>query len=160
MNSQSREARVKRTRLLLAASVVFLAAGAFPSPLRAEEPRPVASATAGKRLGEARALVKAGKAAEAKGALADLVASDPKNRDARKALLEAAALTKDWPLCNEQTAALEPFLDGEEVSMFYAGVALRETGSIASARELVKRARPQLAANAFVNYYTKDILGN
>jgi hypothetical protein len=160
MDSQNVEARMKRSRRPLAALVVFLAAGAFPFPLGAEESRSAPPATPDKRLADARALVKAGKAAEVKGTLADLVASDPKNRDARKALLEAAALTKDWPLCNEQTAALEPFADGEDVSMFYAAVALRETGSIASARVLVKRARPQLAANAFVNYYTKDILGN
>ena len=151
---------MKRSRLLLVAQVVFLGAGIFPFSLEADEPRPVSSATPDRRLADARALVKAGKAAEAKGTLAALVASDPKNRDARKALLEAAALTKDWQLCNEQTAALEPFADGEDVSMFYAAVALRETGSIASARALVKRARPHLAANAFVNYYTKDILGN
>jgi hypothetical protein len=149
-----------RSQLQLVVAIVLLAAGSAALPLRAEEPRSAPPAAPDKRLAEARALVKAGKAAEAKGPLADLVTADPKNRDARKALLEAAALTKDWQLCNEQTAALEPFLDGEGVSMFYAAVALRETGSIASARELVKRARPQLAANAFVNYYTKDILGN
>ncbi len=151
---------MRRNRRLLVVPIVLAATGAVPVALRAEEPRPAPSATPDKRLADARVLVKAGKAAEAKRLLADLVASDPKNRDARKALLEAAALTKDWELCNAQGAALEPFADGEEVSMFYAAVGLRETGSIASARALVKRARPLLAANAFVDYYTKEILGN
>ena len=32
--------------------------------------------------------------------------------------------------------------------------------SIASARTLVKRARPWLVPSAFVDYYTKQILGN
>jgi hypothetical protein len=138
----------------------LLATGFVPFTLRAGETPPPSPAASDSRLADARALVKSRKAAEAKGILVGLVESDPKNREGRRALLEAAALTKDWDLCNAQAAALEPFADGEEVSMFYAAVALRETGSIASARVLVKRARPQLAANAFVNYYTKDILGN
>lgn len=77
-----------------------------------------------------------------------------------KGLLEAAALIKDWAECNAQTAALEPFADGEEVTMFYAAVALRETGSIASARTPVSRARPFLVPSPFVDWYTKEILGN
>jgi hypothetical protein len=159
MISQRVEAFMMRSRRLLVLLIVLLAAGTVRFPLRAEEQRP-APAAAEKKLLDARALVTAGKAAEAKGILAGLVASDPKNREARKALLEASALTKDWDLGTEQSAALEPFADGEEVSMFYAAVALRETGSVASARALVKRARPLLAANAFVNYYTKEILGD
>jgi hypothetical protein len=67
---------------------------------------------------------------------------------------------KDWNECNAQTAILEPFGDGEEPSMFYAAVALRETGSIASARALVQRARPYLVPSPFVDWYTKEILGN
>ncbi len=148
-----------RSRRLLVVPIVLLAAGAVQIALRAEEPRPAPTAAADKRFADVRALVKSGRSAEAKGILADLVASDAKNREARKALLEAAALTKDWQLCNAQSAALEPFADGEEVSMFYAAVALHETGSIASARALVTRARPLLANNKFVDYYSKEILG-
>jgi len=44
--------------------------------------------------------------------------------------------------------------------MFYAAVALRETGSVASARTLVARARPFLKPSRFVDWYAKDILGN
>jgi uncharacterized membrane-anchored protein len=139
---------------------VFLAAGAGPIPLRADGPAPPPRATPDRRLAEAHTLVRSGRTAEARKMLAGLVASDPKNRDARKALLEAAALMKDWNECNAQTAILEPFADGEEPTMFYAAVALRETGSVASARALVTRARPFLKPSPFVDWYTKEILGN
>jgi thioredoxin-like negative regulator of GroEL len=148
-----------RVRLLVFA-IVLLAIAPAPDPLRAAAPAPTPSATPDARLAEARVLVRSGKAAEARRILAGLVESEPKNRDARKALLEAAALVKDWEACNAQTAALEPFADGEEVSMFYAAVALHETGSIVSARPLARRARPFLVPSRFVDWYTKAILGN
>jgi hypothetical protein len=140
--------------------LVFLAVAAGPISLRAADPAPAPRATPDRRLADANALLRSGKTPEARKILAGLVASDPKSRDARKALLEAAALMKDWNECNAQTAILEPFADGEEPSMFYAAVALRETGSVASARALVMRARPFLKPSAFVDWYTKEILGN
>jgi hypothetical protein len=147
-----------RRRLVLA--FVLLGTATAPPRLRADDPAPPPRATPDGRLAEAHALVRSGKVTEARKILAGVVASDPKNRDARKALLEAAALMKDWQECNAQTAILEPFADGEEPSMFYAAVALRETGSIASARTLVRRARPFLVASPWVDWYTKEILGN
>ena len=111
------------------------------------------------QLAEARELVKGGKAAEAKGLLAPLVKADPKNREAGKLLLEAALLTRDWKLCAAQAAALEPFADGEEPSMFYAAVGLYETGNLDGARTLLARARPGIAPAPFVDYYSKKILG-
>ena len=149
-----------KSRGCLVASFFLLAAVARPLPLRADGPAPTPRATPDARLADARALVRSGRAADARRILAGAVASDPKNRDARKALLEAAALMKDWNECNAQTAILEPFADGEEPSMFYAAVALRETGSVASARALVQRARPFLKSSPFVDWYTKEILGN
>ena len=151
---------MKKTVRLFVVPAIFVAALAIPFPARAEEPTPTPRATPDKRLADARALVRGGRAAEARRILAGIVESEPKNRDARKALLEAAALMKDWQECNAQTALLEPFVDGEEVTMFYAAVALRETGSIASARALVQRARPFLVSSRFVDWYTKEILGN
>ncbi len=145
---------------LIVAPAVLLAIAAVPWPLWADGPAPALRATADKQLADARALVRGGKAAEARKILAGVLEAEPGNRDARKALLEAAALMKDWSECNAQTALLEPFVDGEEVSMFYAAVALRETGSIASARALVRRARPFLVSSPFVDWYTKEILGN
>jgi uncharacterized membrane-anchored protein len=149
-----------RTRRLFVVPIVFLATAAVLISLRADGPAPTPRATPDKRLAHAHSLVRSGKAADARKILAGLVESDPKNREARKALLEAGALMKDWEECNAQTAALEPFADGEEVYMFYAAVALRETGSIASARTLVRRARPFLVSSPFVDWYTKEILGN
>lgn len=149
-----------KSRGRLVASFVFLAAVAGPLPLRADGPAPTPRATPDRRLADAHALVRSGQTAEARKILAGMVASDPKNRDARKALLDAAALMKDWNECNAQTAILEPFADGEEPTMFYAAVALRETGSVASARALVQRARPFLKSSPFVDWYTKEILGN
>jgi hypothetical protein len=111
-------------------------------------------------LAETQALVKTGKAAEAKGPLVALAVADPKNREVRKSLLEAAALTKDWTLCTAQAAVLEPFADGEEPYMFYAAVGLYETGNVASARTLARRARPLISSSAFVDYYSNRILGN
>jgi hypothetical protein len=146
-------------RLPLVAGFLLVTGGSVSS-LWADERAPATPAAADGRLAAARALVRGGRAAEARKDLAALVESEPKNREARKALLEAAALTKDWNECNAQTAVLEPFLDGEEVSMFYAAVALRETGSIASARALVKRARPFLKSSRFVDWYAKEILGS
>lgn len=143
-----------------AVSAVFLATAVVPWPLRADGLAPTPRAAPNKQLADARVLVRGGKVAEARKILASVVEAEPGNRDARKALLEAAALMKDWSECNAQTALLEPFVDGEEVSMFYAAVALRETGSIASARALVRRARPFLVSSPFVDWYTKEILGN
>ena len=149
---------MRMLRLILA-PVVFLAIAAVPWPLRADGPAPTPRATENK-LADTRVLVRGGKVAEARKILAGVVEAEPGNRDARNALLEAAALMKDWNECNAQTALLEPFVDGEEVSMFYAAVALRETGSIASARTLVRRARPFLVSSPFVDWYTKEILGH
>ena len=143
-----------------AVAAVLLAAAVVSPPLRAEGPAPTPHPTPDARLAQARSLERAGRAADARKILAALVEADPKNRDARKALLEAAALMKDWQACNAETATLEPFVEGEEVSMFYAAVALRETGSVASARALVRRARPFLVSSPFVDWYTKEILGN
>lgn len=149
-----------RIRRLRGVPFFLIAAVAVSLPLSADGPVPTPRATPDTRLADAHALVRGGRAADARKILAGVIASDPKNRDARKALLEAAALMKDWEECNAQTALLEPFADGEETTMFYAAVALRETGSIASARTLVRRARPFLVPSRFVDWYTKEILGN
>ena len=160
MSGMIRGGLARGARRLFVAPLMLLAALVAPLPVRADGPAPTPRATPDKRLADARALVRGGKVAEARKILAGVVASEPKNRDARKALLEAAALMKDWNECNAQTALLEPFADGEEVTMFYAAVALRETGSVASARALVARARPFLVSSPFVDWYTKEILGN
>ncbi len=87
------------------------------------------------------------------------VAKDPKNRDLRKELLEAAYLAKDWETGASQIAALEPFQDGEEPWMFYASVSAWEIGRQDAARTLLRRARPRISDDPFVDLYTKKILG-
>lgn len=108
---------------------------------------------------EARALQQQGKIAEARALLTRELEKDPRNREARKALLESAYLTKEWKLCAAYVKRLEPFDEGEEPAMFYAAVALWETGRDDQAKEYLRRARPKIASNPFVDYYTKRILG-
>ncbi|HQR47047.1 MAG TPA: tetratricopeptide repeat protein [Thermoanaerobaculia bacterium] len=130
-----------------------------PPPTATPTPTPVPTRSIEKELTEARELLKGGRYAEARALLAPLAKSDPKNREANKLLLEAALLTRDWKLCAAEAAALEPFLDGEEPSMFYAAVGLYETGNVEGARTLLERARPRIESAPFVDYYTKKILG-
>ena len=87
------------------------------------------------------------------------VAADPQDRELRKALLEAASLTKDWTTAATQVGLISPFQAGEEAWMFYAAVALHETGSGDEARKLAERALPRLDRSAFVDFYARRILG-
>jgi hypothetical protein len=91
--------------------------------------------------------------------LRPLLARAPKNRELRKTLLAAACLSKDWKTASEQVPAIEPFRDGEEVSMFYAAVSLHETGATDAAKVLMSRARAKIGTNRFVEHYAKKILG-
>lgn len=128
---------------------------AAPAPPAAERtPREGVEAA----LAEARTLLKDGKAPDAKRRLLAAARTDPDDRSVRKALLEAAYLTKDWKLGAAQVPLVSPFLDGEEPVMFYAAVALYETGSLEPAKVLLKRSRPKIASNAFVEYYVRKIL--
>ena len=140
-----------------------------PSPAPAQPgPEAAASATApapvpvvapaATILAESKALVSQGRYAENHRKLVAAVAADPKDRDLRKGLLEAASLTKDWGTAVAQLAPLKPFRDGEEPWMFYAAVALQETGATAEARALAEKALPRLNRSPFVDYYARKIL--
>lgn len=85
-------------------------------------------------------------------------AATPDDREARKARLEAACMTRDWKTVVSEAKALTPFRDGEEPSMFYAAVGLYETGDAAAARPLMERAKPRIAATPFVAYYMEKVL--
>ncbi len=87
------------------------------------------------------------------------VAANPGDRELRKALLEAASLTKDWSTAATQVGFIGPFQPGEEAWMFYAAVALHETGSGDEARKLAERAVPRLHQSPFVDFYARKILG-
>ena len=109
-------------------------------------------------VAESRRLVAGNKAPAAKKALLPLAGPEA-GRELRKALLEAALLTKDYRLAVEQGALLAPFREGEDVSMFYAAVALFETGKKAEAKALAERAVPKLKTSVYVEYYARKILG-
>ena len=117
-----------------------------------------APATKADPLATALILLGDGKGAAAKAILVPVIQKDPENREARKALLVAAYLTKDWKLSAAQVAHLSPFAPGEEPHMFYSAVALFETGSLDEARILIRKARPRLQPGPSVDYYTKRIL--
>lgn len=126
-----------------------------PTPTPSPTPRPAADREAA-LLDDARKLVAANKAAEARTLLMPL-AKQGASREARKALLEVGILTRDYRLAVEQANALAPFTDGEDPSMFYAAVALYETGKKSEAKALAERSLPRLQSTPFVDYYAKRI---
>jgi hypothetical protein len=131
-----------------------------PAPRRAAEkapPRETPSPAA--VLAESRKLVERGRYVENLRRLVAAVAVDPANRELRKALLEGAVLTKDWGAAVAQLAVIRPFQPGEEPSMFYAAVALEETGAGSEARALIEAALPALKRTPFIDFYAKKILG-
>lgn len=91
--------------------------------------------------------------------LLSAAAADPGRRDIHVALLEAAALSRNWRVAVDQIAPLGRFSTGEEASMFYAASALYEVGRREEARQLMLRARPRLTSTPFVDYYSRLILG-
>ncbi len=105
-----------------------------------------------------RDALKAGAPDKAKGIAMGAVAARPDDREARKLLLEAACMSRDWKTVAAQARLLAPFRDGEEPSMFYGAVGLYETGAVEEARPLMQRARPRVAQTPFVNYYADRLL--
>lgn len=107
-------------------------------------------------VAEARTLVAGNQAVAAKSLLTPL-AGPGSGRAVRKALLEAAILAKDYRLAAEQGASLAPFQEGEDAPMFYAAIALFETGKKKEAKALAERALPRLKSTPYVDYYAKRI---
>ncbi len=107
-------------------------------------------------LAEARKLVDENQAAAAKSLLLPL-ATPGSGREVRKALLETAVLTRDYRLAVEQGSALAPFGEGEDSAMFYAAIALFETGKKQEAKALAERSLPRLKRTTYVDYYAKRI---
>ncbi len=110
-------------------------------------------------LDESRRLISAGKAGGAVPLLTAALQSDPGNRELRLALLEAACLSKSYPLAVAQVPMSAPFTDREAPSLFYAAVALYETGRGADARGYLQRALPGVSG-PLVDEYSQKILGN
>jgi hypothetical protein len=86
------------------------------------------------------------------------VAPPPPDREEAKVQLENAILAKEWKRAAEHAAGLSPFRDGEELQMFYAAVAMYETGNADEARVLMRRAYPRITRSGFVEYYAAKLL--
>jgi hypothetical protein len=127
-------------------------------PVLVVGPPPPPSPASSAILVESKNLVSQGRYVENLRKLVAAVAADPRDRDLRKALLEGAALTKDWGTAVAQLEPLRPFRDGEEPWMFYAAVALQETGASSEARDLAEKALPRLNRSPFVDFYARKIL--
>lgn len=111
-------------------------------------------------LETAARLIHAGKYDEAARELQAALKNDPNNRGLHRGLLEAAVLSKDWKTASAQVNPSAPFADGEELYMFYAAVALYETGQKSAAKSYMLRARPHMEAGPMVDRYMKAILGD
>lgn len=130
-----------------------------PTPTSTPTPDPKKAGSAAPAvLAESKSLVAQGRYVENLRRLVAAVAAEPADRDLRRALLEGAVLTKDWTTAAGQLELLRPFREGEEPWMFYAAVALLETGKAAEARELTVKALPRLTRSPFVDYYSQRIL--
>jgi hypothetical protein len=73
--------------------------------------------------------------------------------------LGAATRNHDWNVAVAQVPFLEPFRDGEEVTMFYAAVALYHASNLPEARRLLQRSLPKLPPSPYVETYRQKILG-
>lgn len=111
-------------------------------------------------LEDARKLIKDSKYAEAVKLLRPAVQSEPDNRTLKLALLEASVLARDWRTAASQVPIVTPLTSGEELYMFYASVALYETGRHDEAKLFMEKARPRMVPSPMVDYYVKTILGS
>ena len=128
-----------------------------PAPKPAQTSRSVISEA--DMIAMARRLCAAGKPDEAVQLLKNGASGAAPTRAFRKALLEATCLSKDWKAASVLAAQVEPFQIGEETFVFYAAIALFETGSVDRARSLLSGSRSRIASSPYVDYYSKRILG-
>lgn len=110
-------------------------------------------------IGASKKLIQAARYTDAERTLASALSMDPENRTLKLALLEAAVLARDWRSAAMQIPAVTPLKSGEELYMFYASVALYETGRLDEARLFMQKARPRMVSSPMVDYYLKAILG-
>jgi len=132
-----------------------------PQSMPAVQPKaPVASSEEqdAATIEKAKALLNQNKNDEAFRILTELVAKTP-SRTARKYLLHAATRTHNWQIAASQVPRVEPFKTGEEVTMFYAAIALYQTGRLADARPLLERSLPGVNPSPYVDSYRQKILG-
>lgn len=121
-------------------------------------PVPSAEDPAAETIEKAKVLLNQNRNDEAFKTLTELVAKTP-SRTARKYLLHAATRTHNWQIAASQVPRIEPFKTGEEVTMFYAAIALYQTGKLADARPLLERSLPGVNPSPYVDSYRQKILG-
>ena len=109
-------------------------------------------------LTESRRRVLTGRAADAERLLSDALQADPGNRQLRLALLEASCLDRSYAQAVAQVPLVAPFGEAETASMFYAAMALYETGRRAEARDYMQRASASVSG-PLVDEYAKKIMG-
>lgn len=107
----------------------------------------------------ARKLIRDAKYADAVKTLRPAVQAEPDNRQLRLALLEASVLARDWRTAASQVPVVTPLAAGEELYMFYASIALYETGRHDEAKLFMEKARSRMVPSPMVDYYVKAILG-
>ena len=110
-------------------------------------------------LDATRKLIKEGRYEDAVKTLRAAVQKDAENRTLKLALLEASVLARDWRTAASQVPLVTPLTPGEELYMFYASVALYETGRHDEAKLFMEKARPRMVPSPMVDYYVKIILG-
>ena len=120
---------------------------------------PKSSLKAADVIEASRKLIKEAKYSDAVKTLRPAVQVETENRSLRLALLEAAVLARDWRTAATQVPVVTPLTPGEELYMFYASVALYETGRHDEAKLFMEKARPRMVPSPMVDYYVKTILG-
>jgi len=129
-----------------------------PAPPPQVEPQ-AADAQGAETIEKGKDLLEQNKNDEALAILRDLVARSP-SRAARKYLLHAATRTHNWQTAVRQVPFVAPFKAGEEVTMFYAAVALYHMGKVSDARLLLERALPGINPSHYVESYKQKIFGH
>jgi hypothetical protein len=132
--------------------------GAAAVPQTSSAP-PKSSLKAADVIEASRKLIKESKYADAVKTLRPAVQVESENRSLRLALLEAAVLARDFRTAATQVPVVTPLTPGEELYMFYASVALYETGRHDEAKLFMEKARTRMVPSPMVDYYVKTILG-
>jgi hypothetical protein len=131
---------------------------ATPTPVITPNPTPLPQPKKGPTVADVQKLLQEKSFDQAHVASLAILDREPRSREIQKLVLETAVLSKNFEMGARQVSKLEPFRDGEEGPMFYASVALFETGSVEKARRLVEKALAKLASNPYVDYYKMKIL--
>lgn len=126
---------------------------------QASSASPKVTPTASQIIEQSRKLISEGRYEDAVKLLRPATRNDAENRPLKLALLEASVLARDWRGAASQVPVVTPLSPGEELYMFYASVALYETGRHDEAKLFMEKARPRMVPSPMVDYYVKTILG-